>query len=157
MHWYPNSLAQDCSIPRIAIIMLMHCPELNHRCACLLYLNKNFDTDWLILTNSLIDLMGSVDYYSTDHQELTEHLTINGWCVGRSRILLFLQYCHWYVFQCFLWLLHSWSSFPLQLLADIKPEICLWPWAEGDAGSSRDAVVNAKWYAAIFLTCLSNI
>ena len=111
MHWYPNSLAQDCSIPRIAIIMLMHCPELNHRCACLLYLNKNVDTDWLILTNSLIDLMGSVDYQSTDHPELTEHLTINGWSVGRSRILLFLQYCHRYVFQCFLWLLHSWSSF----------------------------------------------
>ena len=71
---------------------------LNHRHFCL-YLcpNKSVDSDWLILTNSLIDSMISVDNYwliDVPPRTETDHPTINhGWSVGRPRILLFPQHC----------------------------------------------------------------
>ena len=71
---------------------------LNHRHFCLyLCLNKSVDSDWLILTNSLIDSMISVDNYwliDIPPRTETDHPTINhGWSVGRPRILLFPQHC----------------------------------------------------------------
>ena len=72
--------------------------ELNHRYGCLyLCLNKNVDSDWLILTDYLIDFMVSVDYWLTDHPELrwTTQPSITGgplddprFCFIRSTVIM---------------------------------------------------------------------
>ena len=65
-----------------------HCSlELNHRYVCLyLCLNKNVDSGWLILTDSLIHLMVSLEYQLTDHPELrwTTQPAITGGQLGEQ-------------------------------------------------------------------------